>query len=222
MEINVNKPGEFQERLILSQPEAKHNLIFLVYIAIYNFFIKCGRSTTSRCVINNNNSTMSTRGLKIYFANKSFNKTTIQLIIAWLCFLLYENLFLLLGFNKSKPYKGKYVCYPQIYNNTLIPFQKSFGTTKRNFSTNTVSIIRSEGSLDSSLDFPKKNNAYLLSDEDKALHSMCIKDLYKDREASLQPFHRDLLIATCCDILDDKKKSAFLKEWGSKSCIYHI
>lgn len=82
MGINVNKPGEFQERLIFSQPEAKHNLILLVYITIYNFFIKCGRSTTSRCVINNNNSTMSTRGLKIYFANKSFNETIIQLIIA--------------------------------------------------------------------------------------------------------------------------------------------
>ena len=58
MKIIGNKPGEFQERLTISQLEAKHNLIFLVYLIIIrcmgvyfvmrSSYFKYGRSTTSR------------------------------------------------------------------------------------------------------------------------------------------------------------------------------
>jgi hypothetical protein len=58
MLIIGNKSGEFQERLTLSQLEAKQHLIFLMYlviiryivvfIVIWTYCLKCKRSTTSR------------------------------------------------------------------------------------------------------------------------------------------------------------------------------
>lgn len=55
----------------------------------------------------------------------------------------------------------------------------------------------------------------------KDLHSVYVKVLFTDRNAPVKPF--DLtLIATCYHCLDKDKKSEFLKEWGSKSCIYLI
>nr|UYR51165.1 hypothetical protein [Morchella crassipes] len=96
------KPGEFQERLALSQLEAKHHLIFdpvvylviirciRVYLIMRSSCFKYVRSTTSRWVKKDNNSTTSTRGLALYFTISNFiilNKTTIRLLMAWLCFL---------------------------------------------------------------------------------------------------------------------------------------
>lgn len=53
----------------------------------------------------------------------------------------------------------------------------------------------------------------LLSSEDlKALHSVYIRELYKDREAPVKPFDRDLILATCFHCLDKEKRSEFLKE----------
>ena len=56
----------------------------------------------------------------------------------------------------------------------------------------------------------------------QALHSIYIRELYKDREAPVIPFDRDLILATCHHCLDKNKKSEFLKEWGHKGCIYII
>lgn len=55
-------------------------------------------------------------------------------------------------------------------------------------------------------------------EELKPLHSMYIKDLYKDRYANVKPFE-DKVIETCEDI---NNKSEFIKKWGSVSCIYLI
>jgi hypothetical protein len=55
----------------------------------------------------------------------------------------------------------------------------------------------------------------------KGLHSVYIKVLFTDRNATVKPFD-STLIATCYNCLDKDKKSEFLKEWGSKSCIYLI
>jgi hypothetical protein len=56
-------------------------------------------------------------------------------------------------------------------------------------------------------------DAELLSYEDlKALHSVYIRELYKDREAPVKPFDHDLILATCFHCLDKEKRSEFLKE----------
>jgi len=55
-------------------------------------------------------------------------------------------------------------------------------------------------------------------EEWKPLHSMYIKDLYKDRYANVKPFE-DKVIATCEDI---NNRSEFIKKGGSVSCIYLI
>jgi len=54
-----------------------------------------------------------------------------------------------------------------------------------------------------------------------SLHFSYIKELYKDRKISAIPF-KDSLLATCYNCLDKKTRLDFLKEWGSKSCIYLI
>lgn len=46
----------------------------------------------------------------------------------------------------------------------------------------------------------------------QALHSTYIRELYKDREAPVIPFDRDLILATCYHCLDKNKRSEFLKE----------
>ena len=64
------------------------------------------------------------------------------------------------------------------------------------------------------------NNTESKPDDLKALHSLYIKELYKDRKAPVVPFNRNLILATCSHCLDEKKRSEFLKQWGSKGCIY--
>ena len=46
----------------------------------------------------------------------------------------------------------------------------------------------------------------------QALHSIYIRELYKDREAPVIPFDRDLILATCHHCLDKIKQSELLKE----------
>ena len=75
MRIIGNKLGEFQEVFNLSILEAKH----------IHFNSKYGRSTTSRIVYNNNNSTMSTQGLAFYqyiIRNIWFNKPNVLFFMA--------------------------------------------------------------------------------------------------------------------------------------------
>jgi hypothetical protein len=79
MWIIGNKSGEFHERLTLSQLEANHHLIFLVYLVIIrcirvypvinqeSSWFKYERSTTRRWVSKkDNNSSTSARGLVLY------------------------------------------------------------------------------------------------------------------------------------------------------------
>ena len=62
-----------------------------------------------------------------------------------------------------------------------------------------------------------------LSNEDiKSLHQSFIKELYKDRNAPVIPFNKESILATCYNCLDKTIRSEFLKQWGSKSCIYLI
>ena len=54
-----------------------------------------------------------------------------------------------------------------------------------------------------------------ITEDLQALHSTYIRELYKDREAPVIPFDRDLILATCHHCLDKNQKFEFLKEWGS-------
>lgn len=63
---------------------------------------------------------------------------------------------------------------------------------------------------------------YSQSNSIKSLHSLYVKELYKDRVAPVIPFDRKLILDTCDDCLDKTKLSEFLKKWGLKSCIYLI
>jgi len=71
------------------------------------------------------------------------------------------------------------------------------------------------------LNFKEKSKDYNI-DNIKDLHSEHIKELYKVRKANVKPFNKELILATCDNVLDKNKKLEFLKEWGSKSCIYLI
>lgn len=61
-------------------------------------------------------------------------------------------------------------------------------------------------------------NEYQSIEELKPLHSMYIKDIYKDRNANVKPFE-DKVLATCEDM---NNNSELKKKGGSVSCIYLI
>ena len=61
-----------------------------------------------------------------------------------------------------------------------------------------------------------------LPDEIKALHTLYIKDLYKDRIAPVIPFDTDLILDSCNNFSNVKERTEFLKKWGSKGGIYLI
>lgn len=120
-------PGEFQERLTLSQLEANHSLIFLVCLVIIrciwvnivmiyinSWGVKYERSTTSRWVSKkDNNSITSARGLVLYITFRlrkfflNLAKRIIRLwIMAWLCFY-----FIRISCNILRLYVFIYSCY---------------------------------------------------------------------------------------------------------------
>jgi len=208
------KSGEFRERLTLSQLEAKHVFIFLAYLRVIFFLLGVGkwcirvyfitkssyfkhvRSTTSRWVYKKyNNSTTSARSLALFLILLSkllFLNKTLQLFMAWLCFLLF---FYIAGITPDCEY---------IYSSSVcMSFQIRTKLDIRKYYSTLVT----------------QND---ITEDLQALHSIYIRELYKDREAPVIPFDRDLILATCHHCLDKNKKSEFLKEWGYKGCIYII
>lgn len=103
----------------------------------------------------------------------------------------------------------------------------AFGNRKQSFSTSSLQRTKDKAlsdknfygaMLDNRVEFdPKKR----IGDDLKDLHSVYVKALFTDRNAPVKSFNHTL-IATCYLCLDKDKKSEFLKEWGSKSCIYLI
>lgn len=220
MWIICGKSGKFRERLILSQLEAKHGFIFLLCIRViffileegslwcirvYHFLKKNGssrlkheRSTTSRWVYKKyNNSTTSARSLALYLGfipNYLFSNKTLQLFMAWLCFLLF---IYIEGISLDCEYiHSSSVCMSSRVRTMLLKDIRQYYTTLVTENDNTWDL--------------------------QALHSTYVRELYKNREAPVIPFDRDLILATCYHCLDKNKRSEFLKEWGSKSCIYII
>ena len=107
----------------------------------------------------------------------------------------------------------------------------ALGNRKQSFSTLSFYRTKDKALKDKNLDGAMLENRVefvasaspkkIIGDDLKDLHSVYVKVLFTDRNAPVKPF--DLtLIATSYHCLDKDKKSEFLKEWGSKSCIYLI
>lgn len=220
MWIISGKSGKFRERLILSQLEAKHGFIFLVCIRViffileegslwcirvYHFLKKNGssrlkheRSTTSRWVYKKyNNSTTSARSLALYLGfipNFLFSNKNLQLFMAWLCFLLFIYI------------EGISLDCEYIYSSSVCMSSKVRTMLLKDIGQYYTTLVTENDNIE----------------DVQALHSTYVRELYKDREAPVIPFDRDLILATCYHCLDKNKRSEFLKEWGSKGCIYII
>lgn len=221
--IISNISGKFQEKLYLvgnivkviaylqglkSQLEAKYSLIFLTYLVnirygIISIFNKLGywwdyiSSTTSKWDSRKiNKFTMIAWNLIliiiILLSLIKLNNTSIDLIIWKNIIYFYIKFYKSLVFNSLNCKTNKI-----LYNNSTKSNKKGI----RSYSTN------------------QKDNKKILSIEElKSLHSIYIKDLYKDRCAKVIPFE-DKVLATCDDI---NNKSEFIKKWKSESCIYLI
>ena len=113
--------------------------------------------------------------------------------------------------------KGLAACSAGKYTiNSLFFFRhkKSFcsnGLFKFSYSTKAISTLED-----------KNRESSYLSDEIKSLHTLYIKDLYRDRVAPIIPFDTNLILDTCNDFSDLKERSEFLKKWGSKGGLYLI
>ncbi len=99
-------------------------------------------------------------------------------------------------------------------NSNLSCFNNSFKYScnnkfKRFYSNKASSLKESEFSLQQ--ESPENSNQELNLEDLKALHSLYIKDLYKDRLAPVVPFDSNLILASC-NLSDVKDKSEFLKE----------
>jgi len=102
--------------------------------------------------------------------------------------------------------------YSYINNNKRKPY--NFNVESKRFYTKTTPLY------DSKFNFKQGINIELNEDL-RILHSLYIKDLFKDRAVPVIPFDSNLILATC-NLGDIEERSAFLKEWGSKGGIYII
>jgi len=211
--------GEFQEKLVKSQLEAKYSLIFLTYLVsirygialiIYNISYwwdyKC--STTSKW-----------DSRKIYkFTKSAWNFILIIISLLILITLNYASIDQIIFINFINMYL---ILYIYSLFSLIIPLKIS--NSSLTYRSNSYQYGKKNNHIASSkryysTDFSKKDSNNLTIEELKLFHHTIIKDLYKDRNAKVIPF-KDKVLATCEDI---NNKSEFLKEWGSSSCIYLI
>ena len=100
------------------------------------------------------------------------------------------------------------------YNNKF----KRFYSTKSNYYGDLLS--KDEFNLDKE-NLDNSNKDFNFEEDLRALHSLYVKDLFKDRIAPVIPFDSNLILASF-NLSDIKERSGFLKEWGSKGGIYLI
>lgn len=209
-------PIEFQEHLLKGQLEAKYILFKCKdYISL---FIKYKRSTTNRWV--HNRTKILTRAIGILDYSILRLQFLITIIVwnnmAWLNFIffmcapitsvLFENSYL--NNNKRKPGSAaqRTPCWcARGYN---------FNIESKRFYSKTTPLY------DSKFNFQQDINIELNEDL-RILHSLYIKDLFKDRAVPVIPFDSNLILATC-NLGDVEERSTFLKEWGSEGGIYII
>jgi len=268
VETNENNPIEFQEKLIISQLEAKH--IFF----IKSLVLKYGRSTTSRLGV----SLVLPRAIGVlnYFLIVQFLITIfIEYNLTWsyniffslfICFVVLSLVSVLIYGCTVLIVFFSFVCFALLLLSTSthcanksnnkantrsklsavklsIPYLllglggsnsklKRFYSTLRPSSTgNSPGRNAKKSSSVADADLLKNdefnldqenidNSSKDLDEEDlKALHSLYIKDLFKDRIAPVVPFDSNLILVSC-NLSDPEEKSEFLKQWGSKGGIY--
>jgi hypothetical protein len=90
---------------------------------------------------------------------------------------------------------------------------------KQKTQTRSVQMTRSLIKYNNSSDLSQSNNTLsgrsnvLPNQNDlNSLHSSFIKELYRDRNAPVKPFKRDLILASCTNCLDKNKRSDFFKK----------
>lgn len=90
-----------------------------------------------------------------------------------------------------------------------------------------ITTTRPLDNSNSDSNLPQNNNTKLLSSDLKALHSIFIRELYKDRKAPVKPFDNNLIFATCSNYLDKEKRSEFFflfffweKKRGQRIALY--
>ena len=92
--------------------------------------------------------------------------------------------------NKGKPYKFN------VFNN--------FSLEPKRFYSKTTPLYDSKFNLQQDINIE-------LNEDLRILHSLYIKDLFKDRAAPVIPFDSNLILATC-NLGDVEERSVFLKE----------
>jgi group I intron endonuclease len=245
---NDYKPIEFQEKLIISQLEAKH--------ALFVNSLKYGRSTTRRLlkklivlprVIGVLNSFLivpflrtiyiwyNLAWLEFYYLLFICFALTLGLVWIYGCIVLsiFFNFALLLLRSSSINKSSNKVSFcntrsklsgvklsTTFLNFTGTAFSNSF---RRFYSTKKSCSVYPLKNDELNLDQENIDNSNKdLNVEDlKALHSLYTKDLFKDRIAPVVPFDSNLILVSC-NLSDDKERSELLKEWGSKGGIYII
>ena len=244
-------PIEFQEKLLISQLEAKHTLfaykIFILQCIYYllnariysvnSFFRKYVRSTTSRL---DSKLIILPRviGVLNYFFKFPFLSSIIIIYnMAWLSFnVFYLILILFVLCCITSAAAAIIVYFDSIFSSYINKYSNQTSHTsdvkfnigrsvkfscfnnscsrnnkfKRFYSTKTSSSYEytAEDLLKESTG---KNNKELNVEDLKALHSLYIKDLYKDRIAPTVPFDSSLILASC-NLSDIKERSELLKE----------
>ena len=202
MWIKELSPIEFQERLFKGQLEAKH-ILFKCKDHI-SLFVKYERSTTNRWVHNRTKILTRAIGILHYFIVR------LQFLIT---IIVWNNMaWLNLIFFMYAPITPVLFKYSYIKNNKRKPY--NFNVESKRFYTKTTPLY------DSKFNFKQGINIELNEDL-RILHSLYIKDLFKDRAVPVIPFDSNLILATC-NLGDIEERSAFLKEWGSKGGIYII
>ena len=217
-------PIEFQEHFLKGQLEAKHILFKCKYYI--TLFIKYGRSTTNRWVHNRTNILSRVIGILHYFIVRLqfLISTIVWNNMAWLNFIIFFILFMYVWAEptatpilnghthlNNNTHKGK----PDKFNKFNILFNSV--KSKRFYSIKATSLDNYKFNLQENI-----QDINIEFNEDlKILHSLYIKDLFKDRAAPVIPFDSNLILATC-NLGDIKERPVFLKEWGSKGGIYII
>ena len=88
---------------------------------------------------------------------------------------------------------------------------KRFYSTKKSSSVADSDLLNNdEFNLDQN-NLDNTNKGLDVEEDLKALHSLYIKDLFKDRIAPVVPFYSNLILVSC-NLSDPKEKSEFLKQ----------
>ncbi len=226
---------KFQEHLFKGQLEAKHILSKFIY---YILKIKYVCSTTK---INITNILLKAIrilgyfivGFQILIIILTLNNLTWLSFIVLLYYIEYLSVYCIfisirmsIGYSYYNVNKG--VSYRLNKFNSKLAYKNiNFSVYTRRFFSKTAFLYESKSTLPapqpSSLFRERRvKNIDIELDKDlQIMHSLYIKDLFKDRVAPVIPFDSNLILAIC-NLGNEEERSTFLKEWGSKGGIYII